>query len=37
VSNLLTYDATRILAESQNVPFAHLCAPYLMSSQISSR
>lgn len=37
VSNLLTYDATRILAERQSVPFAHLCAPYLMSSQISSR
>lgn len=37
VSNLLSYDATRILAESQTVPFAHLCAPYLMSSQISSR
>ncbi len=37
VSNLLTYDATRILAESQTVPFAHLCAPYLMSSQSSSR
>jgi hypothetical protein len=37
VSNLLTYDATRIMAERQSVPFAHLCAPYLMSSQINSR
>jgi hypothetical protein len=37
VSNLLTYDATRILAEAQEVPFAHLCAPYLMSSQSNSR
>lgn len=37
VSNLLTYDATRIFTESRTVPFAHLCAPYLMSSQISSR
>lgn len=37
VSNLLTYDATRILAEAQDVPFAHLCAPYLMSSQSNSR
>lgn len=37
VSNLLTYDAPRIMDERQNVPFAHLCAPYLMSPQISSR
>lgn len=37
VSNLLSYDTTRILDERQSVPFAHLCAPYLMSSQISSR
>lgn len=37
VSNLLSYDATRILAEAQDVPFAHLCAPYLMSSQSNSR
>lgn len=36
VSNLLTYDTTRILTDRQTVPFASLCAPYLMSSQISS-